>query len=266
MVEDSGNIGLEGSLTELRPYSLLQIDASADLVRRADRAIKRGVDLVVSVLALSVLALPFLLVAVAIKLDSPGPVFYRSRRVGFRGRELLMLKFRKMHREAQGIPLTADRDARLTRVGAVLARSRVDELPQLWDVLRGRMSLVGPRPEDPAFVALQREAYAHILRVRPGLTGLSQIAFAEEHKILDPQNILTDYVDRILPQKIGLDTLYARRASLRMDAAVLGWTLAAVVLRKQVAVSRTTGALTLRRRATSYERATPPVPEQERAA
>lgn len=209
---------------------------------------KRTFDVVASVLALILLAAPFVLIAIAIRLESPGPVFYRSRRIGYRGRPFLMLKFRKMRHNAAGIPLTADRDDRLTRVGRLLARSRVDELPQFWDVLRGRMSIVGPRPEDPAFVALRREDFERILRVRPGLTGLSQIAFAEEHKILDPRDMVLDYVERILPQKIGLDLLYAESDSVRRDAAVLAWTLTAVVLRKQVAVHRSTGALTIRRR------------------
>jgi lipopolysaccharide/colanic/teichoic acid biosynthesis glycosyltransferase len=198
---------------------------------------------------LVLLALPLLLIALAVKLDSPGPVFYRVRRVGHRGRPLTMLKFRKMHDRARGIPLTADADPRLTRVGKLLARTRLDELPQLWDVLRGRMSIVGPRPEDPEFVVLHRDAYQQILSVRPGITGLSQLAFAEEHSILDQSDLVGDYVDRILPQKVGLDSLYVRDYGLLMDLKVLTWTMAAMVLRKRVSVHRRTGALTLRRRA-----------------
>ena len=129
-------------------------------------------------------------IALAIKLDSRGPVFYRVRRVGFRGNPLHMLKFRKMHDDAAGGPLTAGGDPRLTRVGAVLTRCRLDELPQLWDVFRGRMSVVGPRPEDPRFVDLHGDAYEHILSVRPGITGLSQLAFAEEANILEAQDIV----------------------------------------------------------------------------
>jgi lipopolysaccharide/colanic/teichoic acid biosynthesis glycosyltransferase len=221
--------------------------------RRADdrvleRRVKRGFDIVAAAAAIIVLSLPLLVIALAIKLDSPGPVFYRVRRVGYRGRPFLMLKFRKMFRDADGIPLTADADTRLTRVGVLLARARLDELPQLWDVLRGRMSLVGPRPEDPTFVALHLDSYESILSVRPGITGLSQLAFAREHKILDPDNLLGDYVDRILPQKVGLDILYSSRFRLRSDLAVLRWTIATVALRRQVAVHRSTGALNLRRR------------------
>jgi lipopolysaccharide/colanic/teichoic acid biosynthesis glycosyltransferase len=214
----------------------------------ARAATKRLLDITVAAALLLLLAVPLLLIALAVKLDSPGPVFYRVRRVGHRGRPLTMLKFRKMHDRAGGIPLTASADPRLTRIGRLLVRTRLDELPQLWDVLRGRMSLIGPRPEDPEFVALHHDAYQHILSVRPGITGLSQLAFAEEHSILDQSNLVGDYVDRILPQKVGLDTLYAREYGLRMDLKVLTWTMAAMLLRKRVSVHRRTGALTLRRR------------------
>src|SRR5947209_12082227 len=115
---------------------------------------KRLSDVVFSGLLLLVLLPALLLIALAIKLDSRGPVFYRVRRVGYRGRTFAMLKFRKLHHGAAGGPLTAAGDPRLTRVGRILTRTRLDELPQLWDVLRGRMSLVGPRPEDPGFVLL----------------------------------------------------------------------------------------------------------------
>jgi lipopolysaccharide/colanic/teichoic acid biosynthesis glycosyltransferase len=210
--------------------------------------VKRVLDVSIAVCLLAVLAIPLGVIALAVKLDSQGPVFYRVRRVGFGGRPLTMLKFRKMHDHAHGIPLTADEDPRLTRLGALLARTRLDELPQLWDVLRGRMSLVGPRPEDPEFVALHSDAYDRILSVRPGITGLSQLAFAEEHSILDQSDLVGDYVTRILPQKVNLDTLYARDYGLRMDVKVLTWTIAAVILRRRVSVHRQTGTLTLRRR------------------
>lgn len=224
-----------------------------------DATVKRALDVLIAVTALTILAIPLALIAIAIKLDSRGPVFYRVRRVGYRGRPLLMLKFRKMHHLATGVPLTANEDCRFTRVGAILARTRLDELPQLWDVLCGRMSLVGPRPEDPAFVALHRDAYDRIVAVRPGITGLSQLAFAAEHKILDQSDLVSDYIDRILPQKIRLDTLYSGAYRSRTDLSILRWTLAAIVLQKQVAVNRSTGALGLRRRPSSAPVADAPV-------
>jgi lipopolysaccharide/colanic/teichoic acid biosynthesis glycosyltransferase len=210
--------------------------------------LKRTFDAIVALLLLGSVLPVSLVIAIAIKLDSPGPVFYRVRRVGYRGRPLMMLKFRKMQDDAAGIPLTAHADARLTRVGRVLTQTRLDELPQLLDVLRGRMSIVGPRPEDPGFVALHADAYRHILSVRPGITGLSQLAFAEERKILDEHDPVADYVNRILPQKIGLDTLYARSYRLRTDVAVLCWTVIALLLRRPIAVNRSSGRMNVRKR------------------
>ena len=197
---------------------------------------------------LVLLALPIALIAVAIRLDSPGPAFYRCRRIGFRGREFLMLKFRKMHDDASGPALTAKQDARFTRLGRFLAESKLDELPQLWNVLRGQMSLVGPRPEDPGFVAEQSDAYERILDVRPGITGLCQLAFARESEILDPEDALRHYLVSILPQKVAMDVLYAERRSLRMDLRIAAWTLAAVVFNRPVAVHRGSGRMNVRRR------------------
>ncbi len=211
------------------------------------RAAKRAFDIGFSLGSL-LLALPLLAVlALAIWLESPGPVFYRTRRVGHRGGELLMLKFRKMHRDADGPPLTTRNDARFTRVGAFLTASRLDELPQLWDVLRGRMSVIGPRPEDPRFVVLHPVEYDEILTVRPGLLGLSQLAYQAERHILSPQDPVEDYVDRIMPQKLILDRLYARQTSLRLDLSILRWAIVAFALRRPVSVDRRTGAMNVRR-------------------
>jgi lipopolysaccharide/colanic/teichoic acid biosynthesis glycosyltransferase len=197
------------------------------------------------------LAPVLLLVVAAIVVDSRGPVFFRCRRVGHGGRDLPMLKFRKMARDAAGPPLTVATDPRFTRVGRLLARSKLDELPQLWHVLRGEMSLVGPRPEDPTFVHLYPEAYAEILRIRPGITGLSQLAFVNEAAIIDTDDPSLAYLNRVLPQKLALDRLYASRRSLGMDLRVLGWTALAILLRRQVAVHRHDGRLSARRRPSS---------------
>jgi lipopolysaccharide/colanic/teichoic acid biosynthesis glycosyltransferase len=208
---------------------------------------KRIFDVVVAGLALVVFAPLLVLIAVLIVIDSPGPVFYRADRIGFRGRPLRMLKFRKMRPDARGASLTVADDARLTRIGAWLARSKLDELPQLWHVLRGEMSLVGPRPESPGFVDRYRADYGLILSVRPGITGYTQLAFARELTILDPYDPERHYVSGLLPQKVALDRLYASRASLRGDIRILGATILTVLFRRSLAVDRTTGALTLRR-------------------
>jgi lipopolysaccharide/colanic/teichoic acid biosynthesis glycosyltransferase len=210
---------------------------------------KRTLDVMGATL-LCVLLLPLLVaIALLVVVDSPGPVFYRARRVGFRGRPLAMLKFRKMHATAGGDPLTLARDPRFTRVGAWLARTKLDELPQLWHVLRGEMSLVGPRPEAPDFVAQFPEEYRVILAVRPGLTGYTQLAFLHEGAILDPADPQGHYVSGLLPQKVALDRLYAAHRSPHKDLEILGATMVALLFRQPIAVHRRTGALTRRRRA-----------------
>ncbi len=215
---------------------------------RISTAVKRLIEIIVAAMVLLLLAPLVGLLALAIVLESPGGVFYRAERVGFRGKPLRMLKFRKMHREAVGGPLTAHGDGRLTRVGAVLTRTRLDELPQFWHVLRGEMSLVGPRPEDPRFVRCRSDDFADILKVRPGISGFSQLAFADEPRILNRDDPVRDYVHRILPQKCALDRLYVCRATLGTDARIAFWTVVAVLLRQPVAVHRGTGAMSLRRR------------------
>jgi lipopolysaccharide/colanic/teichoic acid biosynthesis glycosyltransferase len=219
---------------------------------RGDSA-QRLLDLVVSGLGLILLLPVLVLGGVAIVLDSRGGIFYRCRRVGRGGDEFGMLKFRKMRKDASGAPLTAVEDDRFTRVGRLLARTKLDEIPQLLNVLAGSMSLVGPRPEDPAFVAPRAVDYERILRVRPGITGLSQLAFAREMEILDPADRVADYVARVMPQKMALDELYADRRSIAVDLRILFWTFVAVVLRREVAVNRQTGHLNLRRRPRTSE-------------
>ena len=240
-----------GELSDSAAGTMANAAERRDVGRRAgvaDRAAKRALDVVVSALLLTVLAIPIAVCAVAIKLDSRGPVFYRASRAGYRDRTLRLLKFRKMLDGATGDALTGVADPRFTRMGGFLARTKLDEVPQLWNVLRGEMSLVGPRPEDTSFVALHPDEYREILTVRPGVTGLCQLAFAKESAILDPNDRLGHYVADILPQKVRLDTLYARTRSFRGDLRILLWTVMPVLLRVDVAVNRTSGELTVRRR------------------
>jgi lipopolysaccharide/colanic/teichoic acid biosynthesis glycosyltransferase len=211
---------------------------------------KRAADIVVSATVLLLMPLLFAVIALAIVLESPGPVFYRAERVGRGGRRMLMLKFRKMRQDVtSGIKLTTGGDERLTRVGAFLTRSKLDELPQFVNVLRGSMSLIGPRPEDPDFVAERRADYAEILTVRPGITGYSQIAFADESRILAVADPVGHYLRRIFPAKCALDRMYVQNLSLRTDMRILFWTVMAVLFRRGVAVHRGTGSMNLRRRA-----------------
>ena len=224
------------------------VAARRGTVAAAHAVAKRGIDILVAGLVLLATLPVIALVGLLIVLDSPGPVFYRAERVGRHGRRLRMLKFRKMRHDAAGAPLTMEADARFTRIGGFLARTKLDELPQLWNVLRGEMSLIGPRPEDPAFVSERSDDYRDILVVRPGVTGLSQLAFAEESRILCKRDPLHHYRSRIFPQKIEMDRLYASNPSLLVDLRILFWTVAAVLLRRDVAVHRQSGRMNLRRR------------------
>jgi lipopolysaccharide/colanic/teichoic acid biosynthesis glycosyltransferase len=220
----------------------------ADFRRRIDAALIRLFDMMVAGTLLLALLPLILIAALAVRLDSPGPAFFRVSRIGWRGDRLRMLKFRKMHDDATGPALTMGDDDRFTRLGRVLAKLKLDELPQLWHVFTGEMSLVGPRPEDAGFVNLHRGEYQTILSVRPGITGLSQIAFAKESHILDEDDPVQHYVGRILPQKVALDVMYARERTLWLNLKILLWTWATVVMRRPVAVHRHSGAMRLRRR------------------
>jgi lipopolysaccharide/colanic/teichoic acid biosynthesis glycosyltransferase len=191
---------------------------------------KRLFDLVVALGALLVLAPLLLLVALVVKLDSPGPVFFRQERVGRHGRTFRIHKFRTMrHRPpaAAGLPLTVGADPRITRSGAWLRRTRIDELPQFIDVLAGDMSVVGPRPEVPRYVAHYPPALRErALAVRPGITDPASLEFIDESERLagaaDPER---EYVEVILPRKVRRAADYAERATLATDVAVLWRTL-----------------------------------------
>jgi lipopolysaccharide/colanic/teichoic acid biosynthesis glycosyltransferase len=234
------------------PFRLLSGDRESEGTQQragtTHAPLKRTIDLAGAGCLLVLLSPLLAVVAVAILLDSGRPVFYRCSRVGRHGRELRMLKFRKMRQDVAGPRLTTAYDPRFTRVGRLLARTKIDELPQLWHVVRGEMSLVGPRPEDPHYVRLHDRAYEEILRVKPGITGLTQLAFAEESSILGGGDPNGAYLQRLLPQKVTLDRLYATERSNRMDLSILWWTFLAVGLRQRVSVHRTTGSLSRRRR------------------
>ena len=195
---------------------------------------KRLFDLIAAGLGLALLALPGLLVALAIKLDSPGPVFFRQERVGRGGRPFRIHKFRTMRVDAerQG-QLTVGADARITRVGAFLRAHRLDELPQLIDVLQGTMSLVGPRPEVPRYVAHYPATLKDVvLSVRPGITDPASLRFRNESAQLaaaaDPER---EYIDVILPAKLACAADYAAHASLWTDLGVVLRTLRVLLTR-----------------------------------
>jgi len=173
----------------------------------------------------------FVVVAALVRASSPGPVFHRQPRVGRHGRLFDMLKFRSMRVSCDRPAVTAAGDPRITRVGAVLRRWKLDELPQLWNVLRGEMTLVGPRPELEKFVRLYSPAQRQILDATPGLAGMAQLAYPHEAEWLrgahDPE---AAYIQGLLPLKLAADLEYERRRTPASDF-VLMWRLALMVAR-----------------------------------
>lgn len=193
---------------------------------------RRAFDLCVLALLAPLLALPLLAVAVAVFLDSPGSVLFRARRMGYGGRPFEMVKFRTMRVDNAGHAVAGSNDRRITPVGGFLRATRLDELPQLWNVLRGEMTFVGPRPELEEFVELHAEEYREILAVPPGITGPTQLRYAglEPHLLslhADPERY---YREQLLPDKVRLDVAYARSRTFAGDLAVLARTLALPLL------------------------------------
>ena len=196
---------------------------------------KRLFDVVSALLGLLVFGLPMLAVAAWIRLDSPGPVFFRQERVGRHGKVFRIHKFRTMAVDAEqrGPQLTVGADARVTRAGRVLRANRLDELPQFLDVLAGDMSLVGPRPDVPRYVEQWPPALRErVLAVRPGITDPASLKFRDEAKLLaqaaDPER---EYMEVILPRKLALAADYADHASLWTDLRILARTAGVLVSR-----------------------------------
>lgn len=190
--------------------------------------IKRVFDLVVACLGLLLLAPLLLVVGLLIKLDSPGPVFFRQERMGRRFRPFFIYKFRTMVQEApyRGGPITFGADPRITRVGRILRTTKIDELPQLINILRGEMSFVGPRPEVRHYVELFREDYEEILKVLPGITDPASLNYRHEAELLGHSaNPEEEYVKRVLPEKIKLAKKYMNHASFRSDMRLILKTL-----------------------------------------
>ncbi len=189
---------------------------------------KRAFDIAVSLTVLILLAPFFLLFALAIKRDSPGPVFYRGRRIGLGGKEFSILKFRTMYEDPKsyaGPKVTAHDDDRITALGRWLRDTKINEFPQFWNVLKGDMSMVGPRPEDPDIVASwPREAYNEILSVRPGITSPASVQYHNEEALLSSDNVLQKYMKEVGPDKLRLDQLYVRYRSFWLDMDVILWT------------------------------------------
>lgn len=210
-----------------------KLDIAQVLEQRKPQLIaKRAMDIVISGAALVVLSPVLLLVALLIKIDDPGPVFYRQVRVGKDGKTFRIFKFRSMVVDAdkKGLQITVGRDPRITRMGAFLRKTKLDELAQLLNVFVGDMSFVGPRPEVPRYVELYTPYQRQVLLVRPGITDYASIAYRNENDLLagaqDPEKM---YIETIMPDKIELNMKYLHEISPLTDIRLIFKTIAAVI-------------------------------------
>jgi lipopolysaccharide/colanic/teichoic acid biosynthesis glycosyltransferase len=186
-------------------------------------------DIITTLLTLLLLSPLFFVIAFAIAITSGKPIFFRHWRVGQHGRKFQVQKFRTMRAAAEGcIGVTQDGDHRITSIGRWLRRWKLDELPQLYNVLKGEMTLVGPRPDLEEFWLRASAAERRILELKPGLTGAASVAFHDEEWLLakvSPERLASFYIEQVLPQKAKLDGEYAAQATFRSDCGILLQTL-----------------------------------------
>lgn len=187
----------------------------------------RLIDVLAAAAGLLILSPLLLALALWVKLSSPGPIFYRARRVGRGGQLFHLYKFRTMVADAdrQGPGITTAGDSRITPVGRFLRRTKLDELPQLLNVLKGEMSLVGPRPEDPRYVALYNAEQQRVLQVRPGITSPASLQYRNESELLRGRDWETVYTQEILPHKLALELDYLQKRSVWRDLGLIGQTV-----------------------------------------
>jgi lipopolysaccharide/colanic/teichoic acid biosynthesis glycosyltransferase len=193
--------------------------------------LKRLFDIVSSLSVLLILFPLFLVVAIAIVLDSKGGVFYRQARVGKDGKEFGLLKFRTMRPDSDSVKITVgDRDPRITAVGYFLRKSKLDELPQLLNIIKGEMSVVGPRPEVKQYVDLYSNTQLKVLSVKPGLSDLATLEYVKEAEILaqssDPEET---YVNDIMPDKLSLSLRYINQQSFMLDLKIIFKTIGRII-------------------------------------
>ena len=192
----------------------------------------RFCDIVLSCLGLLLLSPLFAVVAVWIVIDNPGPVFYRQMRVGKDGKDFGLLKFRSMRigADKESLITIGEHDSRITRAGYYIRKYKLDELPQLWNVLIGDMSLVGPRPEVRRYVDMYTDEQRQVINVRPGITDYASIEYIDENRILaqaeDPDRT---YIEEILPAKIALNMRYIKHQTLGEYMKIIFLTLAKII-------------------------------------
>lgn len=194
---------------------------------------RRAADVAVSLVLLVVLSPLLLVTALLIRLGSPGGALFRQERVGLNGRPFVMYKFRTMRRARPGeeVTLATEGDARITRLGAFLRASKIDEMPQLLNVLKGDMTLIGPRAETPNFIPFFSEEEMQVLSVKPGLTGPGQIHYTTHQAKRIPKGADANkiYIEEILPEKLAIDLEYVRTRSFAKDLIILARTVLVVL-------------------------------------
>lgn len=192
----------------------------------------RALDVVGAIAGL-VLSAPVILVAgLAIKLASPGPVFYKSYRIGSLGRPFTLLKLRSMTTDSAGSAITVASDSRITPVGQLLRKWKLDELPQFMNVLRGDMSLVGPRPESPVYVAKYSREQLTVLDAKPGMTSPASLEYKDESDQLTGEDWEHRYVGEIMPTKLAIDLAYLKRRNAWTDLRLIMSTIAAIAVKR----------------------------------
>ena len=198
-------------------------------------AVKRSFDIVVSAAGLVCLSPVFLIIAIANRLTAPGPIFYLAPRVGLHGRTFKVYKFRTMivNADKVGPKVTVAGDSRITPIGRILRKAKLDELPQLINVLRGDMSLVGPRPEDPRYVALYTPTQRAVLNVHPGITSPASVHYKDEQALLVGHDWETMYINEIMPAKLAIDLDYAQHPSLTRDISIISQTIVALYVKRR---------------------------------
>lgn len=193
-------------------------------MKKLNSIIKRIFDFFAALIGIIILSPILIIVSIAIKLDSPGNIMFLQKRVGKDGKEFNIYKFRTMVTDAEklGKQITVGKDNRITKVGAFLRKYKIDELPQLFNVLKGDMSLVGPRPEVPKYVALYNEEQRKVLSVRPGITDLASLKYSDENDILGKvENPEEYYINVIMKDKLSLNLEYIEKSNLFFDISLV---------------------------------------------
>jgi len=207
------------------------MDARRSVLRYGSASLTRTMDVTAATVGLIILSPLFIVVGIMIKLIDGGPIFYHARRVGLHGQMFHLYKFRTMHvgADRQGSGITTNGDSRVTGVGRWLRRMKLDELPQLLNVLKGDMSLVGPRPEDHRYVALYTPEQRRILSVRPGITSAASLMYRNEEQLLSGSDWEKFYCNKVMPAKLEIDLEYLSARTVWSDIGLVLSTILATL-------------------------------------